>query len=155
MMSRAELDELDLKILHELQTDCRIPIQDLAKKLGSPSSTIRYRVKRLEKDRIIEGYNAKINPEKVGMDYITIIRVIVHSRPDQDETIGQELAKIPGVGAVYSTLGEQDFLVLTRSANRPEFLKILRKIWGVDGVMRSMTQVIANVIKEETTFDLS
>ncbi len=163
MGKRKKLDRLDVKILQELQRDCRMPLQDIADRIRHPNdpsstvptSTVHYRVKRLEKENIIDGYYAKINPELIGLDYITIIRILVKCKEYSDESIGKELSNIPGVGAVYYSLGEQDFFVLTRSTNREEFLKILNKIMAVEGVVRTFTQVIAKVIKEDPRLNLS
>ena len=163
MGKRKKLDPLDVKILEELQRDCRMPLQDIADRIRHPNdpsstvptSTVHYRVKRLEKDGIIDGYYAKINPELIGLDYITIIQILVTCKEYSDESIGEDLSKIPGVGAVYYSLGEQDFFVLTRSRNREEFLQILNKIMAVKGVLRTFTQVIAKVIKEDPRLNLS
>ena len=43
-----ELDEIDIAILQELQNDSRLSLQELSKRLNQPSSTIHYRLKRLE-----------------------------------------------------------------------------------------------------------
>jgi len=154
-MSRNDLDELDLKILAELQKDCRTPLQDMADRLGHPSSTVHYRVKRLEKKGIIDGYYAKVNPEKIGMDYITIIRIIAQYAPGYYETVGKKLAKVSGVWAVYYSLGEQDFFVLTRSENRETFMATLDAIMAIKGVRRTKTQIMTRVIKEDPRVEIN
>ncbi len=143
------LDELDIQILDELQRDCRTPLQDIAKLVGHPTSTVHYRVKRLEKEGIIDGYYAKVNPEKVGMDYITVIRVIAAYGPHYYDRVGQELARVSGVWAVYYSLGEQDFFVLTRSRDRHAFMDTLDQIAMTKGVRRTKTQVITKVVHED------
>jgi Lrp/AsnC family leucine-responsive transcriptional regulator len=149
MTKMDKLDDLDVAILQELQKDCRIPLQDIAEKVKSPTSTVHYRVKRLEREGIIDGYYAHINPEKVGMDYITIIRIMASYGPKYYEKIGNELKGIPGIWAVYYSLGEQDFFVLTRSKDRTEFMEILDKVMSTKGVERTATQVIAKVVLED------
>ena len=104
-------DDLDMAILRELQVDCRIPLQEIAEKVGAPTSTVHYRVKRLEREGVIDGYYANINPEKLGLEYLTIILVRAAYGPGFHERIGKELSKIPGVWAVYFTLGETDIYV--------------------------------------------
>ncbi len=149
MTKAQKLDELDIAILRELQKDCRVPLQDIATKVKSPTSTVHYRVKRLEREGVIDGYYAHINPEKVEMDYITIIRVMASYGPKYYEKIGTELKNIPGVWAVYYSLGDQDFFVLTRSKDRVEFMESLDKVMATKGVERTATQVIAKVILED------
>ena len=149
MTKSQKLDELDIAILRELQKDCRVPLQDIAAKVKSPTSTVHYRVKRLEREGVIDGYYAHINPEKVEMDYITIIRIMASYGPKYYEKIGNDLKAVPGVWAVYYSLGEQDFFVLTRSKDRVEFMESLDKVMSTKGVERTATQVIAKVIKED------
>ena len=149
MPSAHNLDELDLAILRELQKDCRVPLQEIAGKVKSPTSTVHYRVKRLERDGVIDGYYAHINPEKMNMDYITIIRVMASYGTKYYEKIGNELKNIPGVWVVYFSLGDQDFFVLTRSKDRTEFIDCLDKVMSTKGVERTSTQVIAKVLLED------
>jgi Lrp/AsnC family leucine-responsive transcriptional regulator len=155
-MSKGErLDELDCKILRELQKDCRTPLQEIAEIVGAPTSTVHYRVKRLEREGIIDGYYAHINAEKYGMDYITVIKVQAAYGPGFGERIGKKIAKLPGVWAVYFTLGETDFYVLTRSENRDEYMKILDTLMSTKGILRTSTQVVAKVILEDPRLDIS
>jgi Lrp/AsnC family leucine-responsive transcriptional regulator len=153
-MSRNNLDELDLEIIAELQKECRTPLQEIARRVGHPQSTVHYRVKRLEKEGIIDGYYAKINPDKVGMDYITVIRIFARYAPEYYNTVGKELAKVPGVWAVYYSLGDQDFFVFTRSEDRKDFMQTLDTIMAIKGVQRTKTQIIARVIKEDPRIDI-
>ncbi|MHA1951374.1 MAG: Lrp/AsnC family transcriptional regulator [Candidatus Thorarchaeota archaeon] len=147
-------DELDLAILRELQVDCRIPLQEIAEKVGAPTSTVHYRVKRLERDGVIDGYYANINPERLGYDYLTVIKVHASYGPGYHERIGKKLAKISGVWAVYFTLGETDFFVLTRSQDKSEYMKILDALMATKGIERTSTQVVASVIKENPKLDI-
>ncbi|MFW9846091.1 MAG: Lrp/AsnC family transcriptional regulator [Candidatus Thorarchaeota archaeon] len=149
MTKPTKLDDLDIAILRELQKDCRTPLQDIAVKVKSPTSTVHYRVKRLEREGVIDGYYAHINSDKVEMDYITIIKVMAAYGPKYYERIGNELKRIPGVWAVYYSLGEQDFFVLTRSKDRSDFMETLDKVMSTRGVERTATQVIAKVIMED------
>jgi DNA-binding Lrp family transcriptional regulator len=154
MPKKQRLDELDLAILKQLQIDCRIPLQEIAEKVGSPTSTVHYRVKRLEREGVIDGYYANVNPEKLGLEYLAVIQVRAVYGPGYHERIGKKLAKIPGVWAVYFTLGETDFFVLTRSENKSEYMKILDVLMATKGIERTSTQVVATVIREDPKLDI-
>ncbi|MHA2359149.1 MAG: Lrp/AsnC family transcriptional regulator [Candidatus Thorarchaeota archaeon] len=147
-------DDLDFAILRELQVDCRIPLQEIAEKVKAPTSTVHYRVKRLERDGVIDGYYANINPERLGYDYLTVIKVHAAYGPGYHERIGKKLAAIPGVWAVYFTLGETDFFVLTRSQDKSDYMKILDLLMATKGIERTSTQVVASVIKENPKLDI-
>jgi len=154
MKKKQQLDNLDFEILKELQIDCRTPLQEIAEKVGAPTSTVHYRVKRLERDGVIDGYYANINPEKLDLDYLTVIQVRAEYGPGYHERIGKKLAKIPGVWAVYFTLGETDFFLLTRSKDKSEYMKILDVLMATKGIVRTSTQVVAKLIKEDPKSDI-
>ena len=154
MSRNKQLDDLDYAILRELQVDCRTPLQDIATKVNAPTSTVHYRIKRLERDRVIDGYYARINPGKLDLDYLTIIQVRAVYGPAYHKRIGKRLAKIPGVWAVYFTLGETDFFVLTRSKNKAEYMKILDMLMASKGIERTSTQIVAQVILENPRLEI-
>jgi len=148
------LDELDKEILKILQMDCRTSLEQIAKKLGVPKSTVHYRIKRLEGEKIIEGYYAKVNASKLGKDYLTITLVRAKYGPSYHERLGKMLAQIEGVWAVYFVFGDTDFIILTRSNNREDFMKKLEKIMSMEEIERTNTQVVAKTIKEDPRIEL-
>ena len=152
--SHKSLDELDREILKILQMDCRTSVDKIAKKLGVPKSTVHYRIKRLEAEKIIEGYYAKVNATKLGKDYVTITLVRAKYGPDYHERLGNMLAQIPGVWAVYFVFGDTDFIVLTRSDNREDFMKKLEKMMNMKEIERTNTQVVAKTLKEDPRIEL-
>ncbi len=62
-------DELDLKILRILSKNARTPLIEIAEKLKTPERTIAFRIKRLEKNKIIQSYKVNLNYEKLGYEY--------------------------------------------------------------------------------------
>ncbi|UCE14332.1 MAG: Lrp/AsnC family transcriptional regulator [Candidatus Heimdallarchaeota archaeon] len=154
------LDDLDISILQELQKDCRTSVQVIAKNVEKkldkrvPSSTVHYRIKRLEEQKFIDGYYVNINPERVEMEYLTVMQVRADYGPKYHEKIGNQLAKIPGVWAVYFVLGDWDFIVLTRLKDRAAYMNILEQVMEVNGVERTSTLVVARVIKEDPRLQL-
>lgn len=154
MKKKTLLDDLDFALLKELQNECRTPLQEVADKIGAPSSTIYYRLKRLERAQIIEGYYAKVDSQKLDMDYIAVTNLRVELAPGYYKKIGDDLAKIPGVWAVYLTLGDYDFMVLTRSKNRDQFMEIVDQILEIKGIRQSSTTVVVKVIKEDPRLEL-
>jgi DNA-binding Lrp family transcriptional regulator len=144
-----KLDEVDLAILRILQEDCRKNITEIADMVKIPKSTVHYRINRLEKLGYIEGYYAKISPEKMGKEYITITLVRAKYGPGYHEKVGEKISKLPGVWAVYFVFGETDFVVLSRTDSREEFMKILEQIMNMEEIERTSTMIVAKVIKED------
>lgn len=151
---RPELDRIDIQILQALQEDCRTPLENIAKKLGVPKSTIHYRIRRLERSGIIEDYFAKVNATKVGKDYLLVVLVRAKYGPHYHERIGRRIAAIPGVWAVYYVLGDIDFVLLIRANDREDYMHKLERIISMPDIERTSTQVVAKVVKEDPRISL-
>lgn len=70
-----KIDEIDARILHELQTDCRISIRELSKRVKLSPPSVTERVRRLEDNNIIEGYTIRLNKKNLGFTIDCIIEV--------------------------------------------------------------------------------
>lgn len=150
-MTEYKLDELDKKILNELQLDCRQSLDAISKKLGVPKSTIYYRIRKLEENSVIEGYYAKVNPKVLGHEYFTVTLVRAKYGPGYHKKVGKILASVPGVWAVYYVLGDYDFIIIARAKSREEFVKnILEKFINLDEVERTNTITVVEIFKEDT-----
>jgi DNA-binding Lrp family transcriptional regulator len=148
------LDETDKAILRKLQTDSRTSIERIAKELSIPKSTVHYRTKRMEEEQVIEGYYAKVNPVKLGKDFIAVTFVRAKYGPCYHDKIGKMLAQIPGVYVVYFIFGEYDFVVLTKSSSREDFLQKVERMTNMKEIERTSSQVVAKILKEDYTTDI-
>lgn len=149
------LTSVDTAILRSLQKNARLPLQEISKRAGlSSKSAVHYRIKRLEKEGFIEGYHARVNPAKVGKDYITITFVRSKYGPGYHRRIGKKLAQLQGVWGVYFVLGEIDFIVMARNDSRDTFMKMLEKMIAMGEIERTSTQVVVTTIKEEPGVDI-
>lgn len=106
------LDDIDLRILRELQRNAKLTTKELAAAVNlSPSPTFE-RQKRLEREGYIERYVAVVNPHKVGSGFIVLcnIRLKKHGKE-----IGQQfMAAVQDIDEVtdcYNTSGDYDFMM--------------------------------------------
>jgi DNA-binding Lrp family transcriptional regulator len=74
-MSALDDLDLDLAILAALEGNARIAVSELARRLETPSSTIRDRIRGLEESGVILGYTALVDPAKLGLGIKAIIQV--------------------------------------------------------------------------------
>jgi len=70
-----KIDEIDVQILHELQTDSRISLRELSKRINLSPPSVTERVRRLEDNGVIEGYTIRLNKKKLGLTIDCIIEV--------------------------------------------------------------------------------
>lgn len=151
---KIRLDDIDIKILKVLQEDCRVTLDRMSKMLNVPKSTLHYRIKRLEKVGVIEGYYAKLNPAKLGKEYIAVTLVRAKYGPGYHKKVGERLSKLPGVWGVYFVLGETDFVVLTRANSRKDFMKTLEQMINSKEIERTSTMAVVEIIKEDPRLEL-
>src|SRR3546814_2048922 len=111
-MAKAELDRMDLLLLAELQRDGRLPDADLAERVHlSPSACLR-RVQRLERDGVIAGYRAELEPERIGLGLQAFVRVQL--RQHDRETVDAFAAFVTAwdeVVACHALTGDMDYLL--------------------------------------------
>ncbi len=154
MSNALKLDEEDRKILRLLQEDARITREEMAKKLKLSKSAVQYRIKKLEISKIIEGYYAKIDPARMGKEYQAITLVRAKYSPSYYEKLGQKLASLKGVWAVYFTFGDSDFVLLTRGIDREDLLTTIEQMTKVSGIERTSSQIVIKTIKEDPRLEI-
>ena len=142
-----KLDEIDYKIITLLVNDARIPAQEIANITGKHLTTITRRLKTLEQEGIIKGYTAVVDYEILGLE-LTVVTQLTLSRGKLFEA-EEEIAKLPGVCAVYDVTGRIDAMVIAKFKNRNEISEFAKKLLSMPFVDRTETHVVLNVIKED------
>lgn len=142
-----DVDKIDSKILNELSVNSKLSLRKLAVKIGVSFVTVMNRIKKLEKNKVIENYSAKIDFEKLGYDIFVIIDVRI-SKGKLIE-LEKKIAVNKHVYAVYDTTGEFDATVLAKFKSTKSLDKFVKKIQTYDFVERTSTKFVLNTIKEE------
>ena len=138
-------DDLDMKIIDLLCRSSQGSYRQIAKELGIHPTTLIQRVKALESKGIITGYRAKIDYMRLGFDFMGIIQIFI----DKDVlNVQDEVRKIPNVIAVYDVTGECDSIAWVACRNREEFSDVVKDVLTIEGVKRTNTSVVLNVIKD-------
>jgi DNA-binding Lrp family transcriptional regulator len=105
-METVELDEVDKKILYELQKDARATSSsDIAAELEISSSTVRNRIHSLEEEGVIRGYHIDIDYEKAGYPLFT--KIICSAPISEREELADEARQVEGVTAVREIMTGQ------------------------------------------------
>lgn len=109
------MDDIDKKILYELQIDASRSITQLAKHLNMPRTTINNRMRKLKKDGAIEKIIAVVNPEKLGYHLTVFLHIIfnIQKTSDRDKILAN-LQKMPGVEEIHTLAGRFDIMVKLR-----------------------------------------
>ncbi|MDH3339832.1 MAG: Lrp/AsnC family transcriptional regulator [Nitrosopumilus sp.] len=141
------LDSTDEKILKNLMMDARQSARQLALKLGMSTVTVLTRIKKLEKEKIIKGYTAIIDHEKIGYSLTAIIEII--AKNDKIVSIEEEISKFENVCGVYDITGSTDTIVVAKFKERNELSKFVKGLAAITNVENTITHVVLNTAKED------
>lgn len=111
-MTSMKLDTVDRKILQLLQADAKLNVKDIAIRLNLTKTPIYERVKRLEREGVIEKYVAIVNRKKLGPSMVVFISGKLQvNRFEQTNEFYDAVKKLPEVLDCYLMSGEFDFLL--------------------------------------------
>ncbi len=144
-----EFDELDRRIVELMCRSSQGSYRQIAKQLGIHPTTLIQRVKNLESKGVINGYRAKVDYMRLGFDYMGIIQVYVEKNMLD---VQQTIRSIPQVLAVFDVTGECDSIVWIACRDREEFSNIVKSILMIEGVQKTNTSVILNIMKDPSDF---
>ena len=141
------LNEIDSELLVQLSKNGKASQRALAKETGAALGTVNTHVKQLENRKIIKGYFANIDPEKVGFKLTAIINLRIKKGTLID--VQASIAKHSRVFGVYDVTGEWDSLILARFKDREEMDKFIKTTLSQKHIERSSTSLVLNTVKEE------
>lgn len=141
-----DLDKTDEKILKNLMVDARLSARQLALKLGMSTVTVISRIKKMEKEKIINGYTAIIDHEKLGYSLTAIIEIIAKSDIIDVE---DEISKFENVCGVYDITGSTDTVIIAKFKERNELSKFVKDLGAMPNVENTITHVVLNTSKED------
>lgn len=146
-----KLDAQDHKILAELTRNARVPIAELARRVGLSKTPVAQRIRHLEQIGLITGYRAVLSPLKLGLTHVTYVEV---SMSDTREAALQQfntaVRAIPEVEECYMIAGGFDYLVKVRSRDMADFRRIMaEKISGLPHVSNTSSNVAMEAVVEQ------
>lgn len=123
------LDAIDHKLINALQIDCRQSIAEIAEKVGLSPSACHRRIGILEKNKVIEGYKAQINGDKLGYHIAFYVEVSLESQSEQVLAAFEAAVKSrPQILECYLMTGSADYLLKVAAENTREYERIYRRI---------------------------
>ena len=142
------IDEISLKILKILQEKARIPNVEVARQVGLAPSAVLERIRKLEIQGIIDGYEVRLNPKRFAKSLVAFVSVKLKKLGDEIR-VGEKLALIPEVQEVHYVAGEDAFLVKVRVADTQALGLLARdKIASIAAVQSTQTAIVLSTYKE-------
>lgn len=143
------LDRIDKRILVELQKNGRISNVELAKIVGLSPTPCLERVKRLEKQGVIEGYKAVLNAEAVGASLLVFVEITLEkTAQDVFSEFSKAVTYFDEILECHLVSGAFDYLLKTRVKNMASYRKLLGDtLLKLPSVSASRTYVVMEEVK--------
>jgi len=145
-----ELDRMDRKILELLQKNGRMPMTELADKVGLSATPCTERVRRLERDGVITGYHANVNPAALDKSLLVFVEIrLAEMSAEAFDKVRREMMFVPEVLECHLVSGEFDYLIKARIGHMSEYRRLLENILlKLPAAAQSRSSVVMEEIKE-------
>ncbi|MGE8637693.1 winged helix-turn-helix transcriptional regulator [Achromobacter sp. Bel] len=145
-----DLDRIDLKILDILQREGRISVTELADRVSLSATPCSDRIKRMEREGVITGYHARVNPAALGKNLLVFLEIKLSAKSgDVFDKVKKELLYVPEVMECHLVSGDFDYLVKARLTEMNEYRRLLGEILKrLPASAESRSYVVMEEIKE-------
>ena len=151
-----DIDRIDLKILHALQTDGRISNLKLAETVSLSPTAVLARVQRLTRDGYILGYEARLNPLKLGTGMMVFVEVLLdRTTPNVFDAFKAAVQVYPEIMECHMVAGGFDYLLKTRMQDMVAYRAFAgTALWQLPGVRETRTYAVMEEVKNTTRLPL-
>ena len=151
-----EIDRIDLRILNFLQRDGRISNLKLAESVALSPTAVLARVQRLQRDGYILGYEALLNPLKLGASMMVFVEVLLdRTTPNVFEAFKAAVHVHHEIMECHMVAGGFDYLLKTRMADMLAYRAFAGTVlWQLPGVRETRTYAVMEEVKSTTRLAL-
>ena len=147
--SLANLDLVDLKLLRILQNNAKLTTKEIATRVNLSPTPVYERIRRLEKEGVIEKYTAIINAEKVGKNLTVFCNITLK---EHTKEIGNQFVKdivaIKEVVECYNISGDYDFLLKIMVEDMKHYQSfVINELGSVKNIGSAHSTFVIGVIK--------
>lgn len=150
------MDSIDRKIIAELQTDGRLSITELAERVNLSLSPCHRRLRALEQGGVITGYRPKLDPVKMGFNFLAIVFATLREG-DRLAVSAFEAAveDIPEIVLAQRLFGDPDYLMHVVTRDLPSFQKLYdSKLSAMPGVQHLRSTLVMKTVVQDRPFPL-
>ena len=148
-----KIDDIDLKILAELQKDANISVPKLSRKINVNASVAYSRIKRLTKRQLIKRFTIEVNDDILGYNVSAVIGINIDSKVR--EQILEEILRIEGIRNIYEVTGRFDVLVMVKAKSLDDLHStVSAKIGKLNGVNHTETFIEMRRREPEASYSL-
>jgi len=143
------MDKTDTKILALLGANARMTASDISREVGLSVPAVGDRIRRLEEQKVIQGYTLRLNRAAVGFPVLCFVKVAL-TRSASIPLFQREVCKFAEVLECHYIAQEYDYLLKVSTADMNALSEFLSyRLKALDGVDKVSTTVAIKTIKEE------
>lgn len=145
-----ELDGFDRAILRELSADGRLPVVELARRIGLSKTPTQARVRRLEELGVIAGYRAVLSPIRMGLAHVAFVEVrLSDTREAALQAFNRAVRALPEVEECHMMAAAFDYLLKVRTSDIGDYRRVLgERISALPQVAATSTYVAMEAVKD-------
>jgi Lrp/AsnC family leucine-responsive transcriptional regulator len=154
--STHEPDRIDLRILRVLQNDGRIPNLKLAEAVSLSPTAVLARTQRLQREGYILGYEARLNPLKLGLGMMVFVEVLLdRTTPNVFDQFKAAVQVRDEIMECHMVAGGFDYLLKTRMADMEAYRQFAGTVlWQLPGVRETRTYAVMEEVVNSTRLRL-
>lgn len=142
-----KIDAVDQKIIEILKTDAKCSNREIAKRVKLPVTTVFNRIRRLEKNGVIQGYAAVLDYKKLGMKLtaysLVHYDIAVWGKETTRDELKDQLMELPNIEEIKYIIGQYDILLKFRVQDMDDFNNILfDRLRRITGIGRTETFIV-------------
>ena len=151
-----QLDRIDMRILNVLQTDGRISNLKLAEAVALSPTAVLARTQRLQRDGYILGFEARLNPLKLGRGMLVFVEVLLdRTTPNVFSEFKAAVQVRDEIMECHMVAGGFDYLIKTRMADMAAFRDFAGSVlWQLPGVRETRTYAVMEEVKNSCRLPL-
>jgi len=151
--NRNDLDSFDHKILKIIASEGRISVTELATRIGLSKSPTQTRLKRLEKNGVIKGYRAMLDPIQLGREHVAFVEIrLSDTRESALKAFNTAVRAIPEIEQAHLIAGNFDYLLKVRVSDMSSYRQILaEKLSTLPHISNTSTYVAMQAVKEDSS----
>jgi Lrp/AsnC family leucine-responsive transcriptional regulator len=147
--SSENLDIIDFELLRMLQKDAKLTTKEIAIRVNLSPTPVYERIKRLEKEGLIEKYTAIVNAEKVGKNLTVFCNIILkeHTKEIVNKFV-RDIVSLKEVSECYNISGDYDFLlkIIIRDMKHYQFF-VINELGSVENIGSAHSTFVIGVTK--------
>jgi DNA-binding Lrp family transcriptional regulator len=141
------MDRIDVQIVALLRENARRSFQDIGRRVSLSAPAVKRRVDRLEREGVIRGYSATVDPAAFGWPTHAFVELFCEGHMSGTE-VREAVAAHPEVEGAYTIAGAPSAIIHVRAADTRHLEEALERIRETRGVMRTQTQVVLSTLFE-------